>query len=148
MNSYHGVLRHGGETWFFFFNSLQLYKGQLHKRCYYHVATKERANANELKPERFRSGSNRSVLHPAGLSVSKSAWIARNEAEVWGSVQSECVTEQRRGLRTCHLEMIAHKWDNLYLTWRDLYSGANTKLSQDVRAKWAGSEWFLALSGV
>lgn len=32
---------------FFFFNSLQLYRGQLHKRCYQHVATKERANANE-----------------------------------------------------------------------------------------------------
>lgn len=66
----------------FFFNSLQWYKGQLHKRCYYHVATEERANANELKPERFRSGSNRSVLHPAGFSLRKSAWIARNEAEV------------------------------------------------------------------
>lgn len=147
MNSYHGVLRHGGETWFFFFLTVfSCTKDNCTKGVI--ITLRLRANANELKPERFRSGSNRSVLHPAGLSVSKSAWIARNEAEVWGSVQSECVTEQRRGLRTCLLETIAHKWDNLYLTWRDLYSGANTQLSQDVGARWAGSEWFLALSGV
>lgn len=148
MNSYHSLLRYGGETWiFFFFNSLQLYKGQLHRRCWYYAETKERASTDEQSRNDLGQALARARRTPPAYQLVRLRGLL--ETRLASRVQSSpSVGEHRDGSwehANSEIIVINNKWDNLGadLIWNDLHSWGKSKLYWRWQAEWVGSSSLL-----